>query len=101
MDTNDLSTETYDGILLEAEKFHHDLALQFGVMASGCINEEEYLNESEQLISELRLCSKEDLYIFFFGNLPDIKSLDLALNRISENISKVRKIPEKQRHYEF
>ena len=34
MDTDDLSIPTYKGIILEAEKFNHELNLQFGVLAS-------------------------------------------------------------------
>ena len=33
MDTDDLSNEAYQGIIIEAEKFNHDLTLQFGVLA--------------------------------------------------------------------
>ena len=29
MDTDDLSTEDYRGIIIEAEKFNHDLTLRF------------------------------------------------------------------------
>jgi hypothetical protein len=32
MDTGDLSIPTYDGIISEAEKFNHDLTLQFGAI---------------------------------------------------------------------
>ncbi|TXD84206.1 hypothetical protein ESY86_06390 [Subsaximicrobium wynnwilliamsii] len=101
MDTDDLSTEAYKGIIIESEKFNRDLTLQFGVLASACKDEEDYLNKSEQLISELRSCDKEDLIYIFFGNLPDIKSLNLTLDRITENIDSVRKTPKEQRHYEF
>lgn len=31
MDTDELSNEAYQGIIIEAEKFDHDLTLQFGV----------------------------------------------------------------------
>ena len=31
MDTDELSKETYRAIIIEAEKFHHDLTLQFGL----------------------------------------------------------------------
>lgn len=101
MDTDDLSIEAYKGIIIESEKFNRDLTLQFGVLASSCKSEEEYLNKSEQLISELRLCDKEDLIDVFFGNLPDIKSLNLTLDHISKNIDSVRKTSKEQRHYEF
>ncbi len=34
MDTDDLSKPTYNGIILECEKYNHDLTLQFGILAS-------------------------------------------------------------------
>ena len=36
IDTDDLSDRTYKAILLEAEKFHHDLTLQFGLLSGEC-----------------------------------------------------------------
>jgi len=33
MDTDDLTNKTYNAILGEAEKFHHDLTLQFGLLS--------------------------------------------------------------------
>ncbi len=101
MDTDDLSTETYQGILIEAEKFNHDLTIQFGALASHCKNEEEYFNKVTELIDELRSLDEEELTEVFFGNLTDTKSLFRTLDRIIENIDLVRKIPEGQRHYEF
>ena len=32
MDTDDLSKPTYDYIILECEKYNHDLTLQFGIL---------------------------------------------------------------------
>ena len=101
MDTDDLSNETYQGVIIEAEKFNHDLTLRFGVLASYCKNEEEYLNKASGLISNLRTLNKRELTDVFFGHLPDTESLHLTLDRIIENINHVRKIPEEQRHYEF
>lgn len=101
MDTDDLSTEAYQCIIIEAEKFNHDLALQFGVLASHCKDEEDYLNKASHLIYELRTLDKEELTDVFFGNLPNINSLYLTLDRIFENIDIVRKTPKEKRHYEF
>ena len=36
MDTNDLSRETHVAIIDTSERFHHDLTLQFGVLADSC-----------------------------------------------------------------
>ena len=101
MDTDDLSTEAYQGIIIEAEKFSRDLTLQFGVLASSCKDEEVYLDEGSGLILELRSFDEEDLLDVFFGNLPDIKSFNLTLDRIMQNIEQVRKIPQDQRHYDY
>jgi hypothetical protein len=101
MDTDDLSTEAYQGIIIEAEKFDHDLTLQFGVLASDCNDEAEYFDKVTELISELRTLDKEDLTDIFFGNIPNVKSLNLTLDRIIENIEKVKIIPKEKRHYDF
>lgn len=101
MDTDELSTEAYQGILIEAEKFSHDLTLQFGVLASSCKDESEYMDKASELISEIRSLDEEELMDVFYGDLPDIKSLNLTLDKIVENINRVRNIPKEQRHYEF
>ncbi|MCZ4319036.1 hypothetical protein O4H26_08545 [Aequorivita viscosa] len=44
MDTDDLSRSTYNGIIIEEEKSNNDLRLQFGVLASICKNDDDYLN---------------------------------------------------------
>ena len=101
MDTDDLSNETYQGVIIEAEKFDHDLTLQFGVLASKCKDEEEYLHKASVLINELRSMDKEELSDVFFGNLPHMKALKVTLDRITVNIAEVRKIPVEKRHFEF
>ena len=50
MDTDDLSKPTYKGITIEAERFNHDLTLQFGALASTCKDDDQYLNKAEALI---------------------------------------------------
>lgn len=101
MDTDDLSNEAYQAIIVEAEKFDHNLTLYFGVLASSCKDEEDYLDKAAGLISEIRTLGQGELIDIFFGNLPDPVSLKLTLARIIENIDRVRKIPKEQRHYEF
>ena len=54
MDTDELSTEAYRGILIEAEKFNHDLTLQFGLISYSCKNEIEYLLKSKILVTKLK-----------------------------------------------
>lgn len=43
MDTDDLSRESYDGILVEAEKLTHDLTLHYGLLSYNCKDETEYI----------------------------------------------------------
>ncbi len=57
MDTDDLSNETYEAVIIEAERFHHNLTLHFGVLAGQCDTEENSLN-----------CDLYDLYDFFDFN---------------------------------
>ncbi len=101
MDTDELSNESYEAIIIEAEKFNHDLTLQFGVMASSCENEKEYLLNAKQLIKEIKGLDKYELCNMFFDSPPAKKDLLLALNKILANISEVEKIPEDKRHYDF
>ena len=65
MDTDELSTETYKGIIIEAGKFNPDLALQFGLMASSCKNEKEYLIKAKNLIKEIQ---KTIRYVFWIAS---------------------------------
>lgn len=50
MDADDLKTKTYKAILSEAEKFHSDLTLQFGLLSYDCNDEAEFIKKSEALI---------------------------------------------------
>lgn len=101
MDTDDLSAETYKGVIIEAEKFNHDLTLQFGLLADSCNNEKEYLIKAKDLIKEIKALDKFALTEIFFGSPPGKKKLDLALEKILTNILDIEKIPENQRHYDF
>ncbi len=101
MDTDDLSNETYQAVIIEAEKFNHDLTLQFGVMASSCKNEEEYIKNAKELINEIKELDKYDLDDIFFGNIPNITLLHKCLRQMELNIAEVESIPKDQRHYEF
>ena len=50
MDTDDLSDKIYSAVIIEAERFDHCLALQFGVIASSCRDVEKYLKTVKKLI---------------------------------------------------
>lgn len=47
MDTDNLSKESYEGIIMESEKFTHDLTLHYGVLSYECENETEYIDKAE------------------------------------------------------
>lgn len=103
MDTDDLSKEAYEGIILTAERFNHDLTLQFGLLSYDCETEAEYLDSAEELIKEW-LASKYFEVLMddvFFGNPPDTKSIKKVLLKILSNIESIRKIPITDRHFDF
>ncbi len=100
MDTDDLSRESYEGILIEAEKLTHDLTLHFGVLSTDCKNEIEYLDNAEKLAEEIMQAEDWELDDLFWGNPPDKEKLDFTLRRIIGNIEKITKIPIEKRHYE-
>jgi hypothetical protein len=101
MDTDDLSQEAYKAIMIESERFNHDLTLRFGVLSGDCNDEEEYLDKSLLLIKKLKNAKKYQLEDIFFGNVPNTDQLNKTLDRIIENIVRVKKIPIKKRHFDF
>ena len=101
MDTDDLSRETYKAIIIEAEKFNHDLTLRFGLLSYECEDETAFIEKSEILISKLKKADKRILIDIFFGVSPDIIKLNNTLDKILDNIAKVKLIPIKKRHYDF
>jgi len=101
MDTDDLSRETYDGILMEAERLTHDLTLHFGVLASDCKDEFDYIEKAKLLIKEIRDSDDEDLYDIFWGNPPDKKELYRTFDNILKNIEEVEAIPIEKRKFDF
>lgn len=101
MDTDNLSREAYNAVIIEAEKLTHDLTLQFGVLSSSCRNETEYLKKSKQLANEIKQLDDFDLEDLLFGNVPKKSKLNYTLDRIICNIEKVNKIPMNKRYYDF
>lgn len=102
MDTDDLSQETYSAIIVTAERFHHDLTLQFGVLAIGCATDNDFLDESESLIKEWLTDwdLKEVIMDVFYDNAPRKQDFKKALINILTNIGQVRKIPIEQRKFD-
>ena len=103
MDTDDLSQETYDAIIIEAEKFNHDLTLQFGVLADGCKTDDIFLDVCESLIKEwlTEWDLEEAMLDIFYDDLPNIKDFKKTINKILSNIESVRKIPIEKRKFEI
>ncbi len=101
MDTGDLSRESYEGILIEAEKLTHDLTLQFGVLSGDCKNETEYLDKAEKLTREIMEAEDWELDDLFWGNSPVKEKLEFTCKKILENIDKVKTIPFEKRKFEF
>jgi len=102
MDTDDLSIPTYKGIIIEAEKFNHDLTLQFGLLASECENDDDYLNKVEVSIKEWLQTNDFDYIIedIFFGESVRYDHFKKTLDKILANISEIRKTPMIQREFE-
>lgn len=92
MDTDDLSRKAYKGILIEAERFTHDLTLHFGLLADECKDEAEYLVKSRILIGELKEVEPEDYSDVFFGERPDQVKLHQTLDRMLRNIDQMERI---------
>ena len=102
MDTGELSEETYKAIIITAEKFNHNLTLQFGLMASQCSDDNDYLDKATQLINYWKSDlpnSIED--IFFDTKRPNALTFANILNVIQKEIEKVSSIPIEKRQFEF
>ena len=100
MDTDDLSREAYDGIIIEAEKLTHDLTLHYGLLSYDCKDETEYIDKADKLTIEIMQADDYELDDLFWGNPPDKEKLDFTLRKIIGNIEKIKKIPIKKRHYD-
>lgn len=102
MDTDDLSIPTYNGVIIEAEKFNHDLTLQFGVLASDCKDDDDYLNKAERMIKNwLKVDDFEEMLDdIFYGEPVDEEEFRNTLKKLLSNIAEIRKTPMKDREYE-
>jgi hypothetical protein len=100
MDTDDLSIDSYEAILGEAEKFNPDLTLQFGLIAEDCSTEDEYVENAIELIEELNTYTLEDLPDIFYDGIPDIKSFRKVLKTILNNINQIKQVPLAKRRFE-
>ena len=101
MDTDDLSRETYRGIIVEAEKLTHDLTLHYGLLSYDCENESEYIEKAEKLTREMLEVDGNELEDLFWGEPPQKEKLHLTLKKILKNIEKVKSIPYDKRKFDF
>lgn len=66
-----MSQEPYKAVIIEAERFNHDLTLQIGVLSYQCENEEKHLIAVREMIegwkNDLRSAIKG---IFYDRNQP-------------------------------
>lgn len=90
MDTDDLSDKTYKAIMVEAEKFNHDLTLQFGLLSYQCKDEKDFITQSESLINKMFKYDEADLDDMFFGNPPVKAAFHTTLKRIKVNIKNLK-----------
>jgi hypothetical protein len=102
MDTDELSEETYKAIIITSEKFNHNLTLQFGILASVCSDDNDYLFKANNFIIEW----KSDLAntineIFFDTAKPKASIFENLLSNIQSQIEKVISIPIEKRKFEF
>lgn len=100
MDTQDLSREAYEGILLEAEKLTHDLTLQYGLLSGYCNDEAEYFEKAIQMTREIMQADDWELDDLFWENHPDKEKLNFTLQTIIANIEHIKKIHIENRHYD-
>ena len=101
MDTDDLSQEAYKAVIIEAEIFDHNLTLRFGLLSYDCEDESEFLNKSIKLATALKKVSNNTLEDIFFGEPPNKDKLNQVLDKITDNINTVKRIPIDKRHYDF
>lgn len=90
IDTGDLTDETYNAIMIEAERFNHNLTLQFGLLSYECDDEKDFILKSKKLIAEMLRYNNADIDDMFFGIPPKTKDFHQALHKILSNISKLK-----------
>lgn len=89
IDTGNLTNNTYQAIMIKAERFDHNLTLQFGLLSYQCKDEADFIKKSKQLIKQMLKYNMADIDDMFFGEPPTKKDFHNALNKISENISSI------------
>jgi len=102
MDTDDLSKETYQAVLITAEKFNHNLCIQFGILASDCRDDDDYLTNASQLIKEWKSNLENSIDDIFFDTVrPKPMVFKALLSTIQDKIENVKNIPLDKRNFDF
>jgi len=102
MDTDDLSDETYNAVIITSEKFNHNLTLQFGVLASVCSDDNDYLLKANNLIIAWKSNLPNSINgIFFDTAKTKASTFENILSNIQSQIVKVQDIPVEKRKFEF
>lgn len=91
IDTDDLTDKTYKAIIVEAEQFHHDLTVQFGLLSDECEDELTFIKMSEALAREMLTYDEYGIEEIFSDDPPLKKDFRAALKKILSNISKLSK----------
>ena len=89
IDTGDLTDKTYQAIMIEAERFDHNLTLQFGLLSYQCKDEVDFIKKAKQLIKQMLTYNMADIDDVFFGEPPTKKEFHNALNKILNNIAEL------------
>lgn len=79
MDTDELSREAYEGILLEAEKLTHDLTLHYGLLSGYCKDEVDYIDKALEMTEKIMQADDCELDDLFWGDPPDKEKLIFTL----------------------
>ncbi len=99
MDTGDLSEEAYLAIMIEAERFNHDLTLQFGLLSYHCKDEDDFIEKSILLIEDMKNYDEIDFDDMFFGNPPQKLEFHKTLEKFLRNIGELKTISTEKRNY--
>lgn len=91
IDVSDLSDKTYDAILVESERFNENLTLQFGLLSYECEDEADFIKKSEKLIRRMLKFNTDTIDDIFFGEPPTKAEFHRILNKLLNNIYKLKK----------
>ncbi len=87
MDTDSLSNETYEGILLTVDKYYPDLTSYFGAIASECNTEDDFLLKVLKEINVIMNADLDELDEIFYGVIPTKENLDFFTGKLESQIT--------------